>query len=1122
MKNRLSLSLKILILPFILFCLANRPGVSQNYSRLVYPDHSGKLVYEKDDRGSHIPDYSVAGYMGGGVPIPDVPVVKTIEPGPGDDTWRIQKAIDWVAENIPIGADHYRGAVLLTAGVYHISSTIHFRQGQNGIVLRGEGAYGNGTIIFHKGTDQETSIQISGGTRYLSKVTSISDDFVPVGAKQFQVNSTEGLSVGQKIVVKCLHTQKWIRALEQEDDWHSSQFRVDWERIITDINTSNNTITLNGPITTQIDQGNGYATGEVHAITSDTRISHIGIEDLIIMSDYNRSVRSQGYYVDENHARIAILLHSGHDCWIRRVTGYFHFWCLVRSRNPFYRATIEDCAMIDGISTDTHHNHTGTRDYSFLLGGNQILCQRCYGRHGRHTFVMGGPVSGNVFLDCYSELEHLSCEPHQKWTHGALYDNVYNDAIFKLSRPGGGHGWRAANCMFWNITCKNHMSGYHDIWLDKPFKGLGKQWAIGIINNGKGHGIANPHYSFADTAHLESVGTFVDPRSLYLAQLKDRSGDTAVAKIASAEQYISCQAAWKTMLDQYQDIPHWGNPKDLDWLPKADYFCKSGNSPVIDGIIDSSWMLPPSYPVHKQILGNPASDNDLSGYFKAKWDQNHLYLLIEISDSTLVNDSPDHPREDDAVAIFIDGNNDRAIAYDENDHQFIIRWNDPFIYEYQDTAKTINPQGVSIAQDTTSGGYIVETQISWDAIGVSPSNRSLIGFDLQLIDDDTGGSPDKKIAWVSNFHHPVKHHSALRTVLLKDEPCGKCRLLNSPEDKYVKCHYNTFFRIQAENVHNYQWQVDEGQGFKNLAMSNTYSGVHTDSLKILNAPFALLNNQYRCKISNDLGSFISQPAVLTVKDYVNPRITSKHNDTIMQADSNCQAILPDFTPLVKAEDNCDTQLDISQTPKPGSTIYGSNNQIRLSATDEAGKKTKTSFNIQVMDQNIPSVSCKNDTTIDLLPGETTYSVSGSQFDPVIVADNCEITRLSNNFNGQDSLKGSAFPVGITTVTWTVADKSGNTATCSFDVTINQLSGLNAFHHHGISIYPNPSNGIIHYLSHQNNIQHLMLTDLTGKKIMEMNALNKKGSIDLSHLKPGMYILKIHTRKQTFTTKMVIQ
>ncbi|MFC1552514.1 hypothetical protein ACFL6P_08130 [Candidatus Latescibacterota bacterium] len=38
----------------------------ENHSSLVYPGEDGKLVYVPDERGNVIPDYSYAGYMGGG------------------------------------------------------------------------------------------------------------------------------------------------------------------------------------------------------------------------------------------------------------------------------------------------------------------------------------------------------------------------------------------------------------------------------------------------------------------------------------------------------------------------------------------------------------------------------------------------------------------------------------------------------------------------------------------------------------------------------------------------------------------------------------------------------------------------------------------------------------------------------------------------------------------------------------------------------------------------------------------------------------------------------------------------------------------------------------------------
>jgi hypothetical protein len=44
----------------------------------VYPGPDGKLVYNADEQGNTIPDFSHAGYRGGGAPIPSVPTKQEI------------------------------------------------------------------------------------------------------------------------------------------------------------------------------------------------------------------------------------------------------------------------------------------------------------------------------------------------------------------------------------------------------------------------------------------------------------------------------------------------------------------------------------------------------------------------------------------------------------------------------------------------------------------------------------------------------------------------------------------------------------------------------------------------------------------------------------------------------------------------------------------------------------------------------------------------------------------------------------------------------------------------------------------------------------------------------------
>src|SRR5688572_3360245 len=86
----------------------------------IYPGLDGKLVYVPDEHGNTILDSSHAGYGGGGVSIPTVPVKETIWPVAGDNTSNVQAAIDKVSA-IPLDRSGFSGAVLLRAGYYRMA-----------------------------------------------------------------------------------------------------------------------------------------------------------------------------------------------------------------------------------------------------------------------------------------------------------------------------------------------------------------------------------------------------------------------------------------------------------------------------------------------------------------------------------------------------------------------------------------------------------------------------------------------------------------------------------------------------------------------------------------------------------------------------------------------------------------------------------------------------------------------------------------------------------------------------------------------------------------------------------------------------------------------------------------
>src|SRR5206468_4198680 len=114
--------------------------------------------YISDSLGNRIPDFSSAGYKGGGVPIPYVPVKATVWPVSGDNSGKIQAAIDSVSALAPDAAG-FRGAVLLKMGRYELEKPVSIKA--SGVVLRGEGMGDIGTILFGK-TAKQTQGQGAG------------------------------------------------------------------------------------------------------------------------------------------------------------------------------------------------------------------------------------------------------------------------------------------------------------------------------------------------------------------------------------------------------------------------------------------------------------------------------------------------------------------------------------------------------------------------------------------------------------------------------------------------------------------------------------------------------------------------------------------------------------------------------------------------------------------------------------------------------------------------------------------------------------------------------------------------------------------------------------------------
>jgi hypothetical protein len=154
--------------------------------------------------------------------------------------------------------------------------------------------------------------------------------------------------------------------------------------------------------------------------------------------------------------------------------------------------------------------------------------------------------------------------------------------------------------------------------------------------------------------------------------------------------------------------------------------------PVIDGEVDAVWAAAST---HSFVpLADPA---DGSGTWKVLYDEENLYVLVDVTDDSLKNDSASS-WQDDSVEVYFDGGNTKlSTPLSGDDHQYTFGWTADDI---QGTNIAGATAGIEQGQVTTATGWRIEIKMPWLSIqGKAPEARDLIGIDCYYNDDDDGG-----------------------------------------------------------------------------------------------------------------------------------------------------------------------------------------------------------------------------------------------------------------------------------------------------------------------------------------------------------------------------------------------
>ena len=177
------------------------------------------------------------------------------------------------------------------------------------------------------------------------------------------------------------------------------------------------------------------------------------------------------------------------------------------------------------------------------------------------------------------------------------------------------------------------------------------------------------------------------------------------------------------------------------------------------------------------------------------------------------------------------------------------------------------------------------------------------------------------------------------------------------------------------------------------------------------------------------GNVVSTDFSVTVSDFEDPDFEGIPGTITVNTEPGlCDAAVDWVAPI--AVDNCEVQSH-SSSHQPGDRFELGQTSVILSATDIYGNDFTTSFLVIVEDHELPVISgMPESVTIPSIQG---FCGASHLWDSPTASDNCDTLAPT-----ADYLSGHFFPVGSTTVTYSVTDESGNSTEDSFIVTVEDV------------------------------------------------------------------------------------
>ncbi|MDX6612477.1 MAG: hypothetical protein QOD75_1663, partial [Blastocatellia bacterium] len=259
--------------------------------------------------------------------------------------------------------------------------------------------------------------------------------------------------------------------------------------------------------------------------------------------------------------------------------------------------------------------------------------------------------------------------------------------------------------------------------------------------------------------------------------------------------------------------------------------------------------------------------------------------------------------------------------------------------------------------------------------------------------------------------------------------CTTTFTVNDTADPVITCPANV---VATTDPNMCSATVNPGTATATDNCSGTTVAVVRSDSQPLNAPYPKGTTTITWTATDGSGNTDTCTQTVTVNDAQNPVITCPANVVSSTDPDTCSATVNPGT--ATATDNC-----------PGTTVMGvrSDGQalnapypkgtttITWTATDNSGNTASCQQTVTVNDTQAPAITCPANVSTTAAPGTCSANVNPGT---ATATDNCPGVTVTGTRSDGKPLS-DPYPGGVTVITWTATDSSGNQSTCVQTVTV---------------------------------------------------------------------------------------